>query len=101
MGFLNLRDCLIYLDDIIIFSSAFEEHLECLEAVLARLKERNLKLKASKCAFLKSEVKYLGYVVSEEGVKTDTDKLDAFRSWPVPHRRRKRGARGARPPPII
>ena len=84
MGDLNLRDCLIYLDDIIIFSSTFEEHLEHLEAVFARLKEHNLKLKASKCEFLKSEVKYLGHVVSEEGVKTDPEKLDALRSWPVP-----------------
>ena len=47
MGYLNLRDCLIYLDDIVIFSSTFQEHLEHLEAVFSRLAEHNLKLKAS------------------------------------------------------
>ena len=49
MGDMNLRDCLIYLDDVIIFSATFEEHLNRLEAVFSRLKEHNLKLKASKC----------------------------------------------------
>ena len=48
MGELNLRDCLIYLDDIIIFSSTFEEHVERLQAVFERLQENNLKLKPSK-----------------------------------------------------
>ena len=52
MSELNLRDCLIYLDDIIIFSSTVEEHLERLEAVFSRLAQHNLKLKASKCEFL-------------------------------------------------
>ena len=47
MGELNLRDCLIYLDDIIIFSSTFEEHVERLQAVFERLQENNLKLKPS------------------------------------------------------
>ena len=84
MGDLNLRDCLIYLDDIVIFSSTFQEHLEHLEAVFSRLAEHNLKLKASKCEFLKSEVTYLGHVVSEEGIQTDPEKLEAIRTWPVP-----------------
>ena len=66
MGDLNLRFCLIYLDDIIIYSSTFEEHLERLGAVLPRLKEHNLKLKATKCEFFKTKVSYLGHVVSEE-----------------------------------
>ena len=69
MGELNLRDCLIYLDDVIIFSSTFEEHLERLDAVFSRLKQHNLKLKPSKCEFLKSEVTYLGHVVSEAGIR--------------------------------
>ena len=47
MGEMNLRDCLVYLDDIIIFSSTFEEHIDRLTAVFSRLQEHNLKLKAS------------------------------------------------------
>ena len=54
MGDMNLPECMIYLDDVIIFSSSFEEHIERLKAVLSRLQEHNLKLRASKCEFLKS-----------------------------------------------
>ena len=84
MGEMNLRDCLIYLDDIIIFSSTFEEHLERLEAVFSRLQLHNLKLKASKCDFLRSRVAYLGHIVSEEGIQTDPEKTAAIENWPVP-----------------
>ena len=84
MGEINLRDCLIYLDDIIIFSDTFEAHLERLEAVFQRLHTYNLKLKASKCEFFKTEVTYLGHVVSEEGIKTDPEKIRALKDWPVP-----------------
>ena len=83
MGELNLIDCLIYLDDMIIFSSTFEEHLERLDAVFSRLKQHNLKLKPSKCEFLRSEVTYLGHVVSEEGIRTDPEKTKAVKNWPV------------------
>ena len=84
MGDLNLKECLIFLDDILIFSEFFDEHISRLEAVFSRLSEHGLKLKASKCEFFKSSVKYLGHVVSENGVETDPDKLDALTSWPEP-----------------
>ena len=81
---LNLRDCLIYLDYVIIFSTTFEEHLDRLEAVISRLKQHNLKLKPSKCDFSKAEVTYLGQVVSEEGICTDPNKLESVQKRPVP-----------------
>ena len=84
MGDMNLRDCLIYLDDIIIFSSTFEEHLERLQAVYERLQEHNLKLKPSKCELFKERVSYLGHEVSEEGIHTDPSKIEAVKSLPVP-----------------
>ena len=84
MGDMNLRDCLIYLDDIIIFSSTFDEHLGHLEAVFKRLQEHNLKLKPSKCEFLRNRVVYLGHVVSEEGIHTDPSKIEAVKTWPIP-----------------
>ncbi|MCG8049379.1 MAG: RNase H-like domain-containing protein, partial [Candidatus Thiodiazotropha endolucinida] len=84
MGDLNLRDCLIYLDDIIIFSDTFESHLDRLEAVFQRLHMYNLKLKASKCEFFKAQVTYLGHVVSESGIMTDPEKIQALKDWPVP-----------------
>lgn len=85
MGDLNLRDCLIYLDDIIIFSDTFESHLSRLEAVFQRLHEYNLKLKASKCEFFRTQVTYLGHVVSEHGIKTDPEKLKVLKDWPIPN----------------
>ena len=84
MGELNLRDCLIYLDDVIIFSSTFEKHIQSLESVFGRLKRHNLKLKASKCEFLRSSVTYLGHVVSENGIETDPEKTEAIKTWPLP-----------------
>ena len=82
MGDLNLRDCLIYLDDIIIFSSTFEEHLERLQAVFKNLEKHNLKLKPSKCEFFKESVTYLGHVVSAAGTQQRQRQSEAgpFRS---------------------
>lgn len=84
MGDLHLRECLIFLDDILVFSQSFDDHLKRLEGVFEKLEKHNLKLKPSKCEFFMSEVKYLGHIVSEEGVKTDPDKIEALKSWPVP-----------------
>ena len=84
MGDLNLRDCLIYLDDIVIFSKTFEEHVEKLQAVFQRLHEHGLKLKPSKCELFRSHVLYLGHVVSKEGIHTDPSKIEAVQNWPVP-----------------
>ena len=71
MGEMNLCDSLIYLDDVIILTTTFTEHLERLGAIFSRLKEHNLKLKASKCEFMKSCVTYLNHVVSESGIEPD------------------------------
>ena len=74
----------IYLDDIVVFSTTFEEHFEQLESVFRRLPTNNLKLKASKCEFFRREVTYLGHVVSEEVIRTDPAKLEAVSNWPEP-----------------
>ena len=59
--------CLFYLDDIIVFSSTWEEHLARLRQVFKRLRHANLKLGAEKCVFATKEVSYLGHRVTEEG----------------------------------
>ena len=84
MGDMNLRDRLVYLDDIIIFFSTFEEHIDGLTAVFSRLQEHNLKLKAPKCEFLMSQVTYLDHIVSQEGIQRDPKKTSAIQDWPVP-----------------
>ena len=75
---------LVYLDDVIVFSKTFDEHLERLEKVLTRLAQQGLKIKREKCSFLRKEVSYLGYVVSSDGVSTDPDKISVVKNWPVP-----------------
>ena len=75
---------LVYLDDVIVFSKTFDEHLERLEKVLTRLAQQGLKIKRKKCSFLRKEVSYLGYVVSSDGVSTDPDKISVVKNWPVP-----------------
>uniref|UniRef100_A0A3B3I4L9 Gypsy retrotransposon integrase-like protein 1 n=1 Tax=Oryzias latipes TaxID=8090 RepID=A0A3B3I4L9_ORYLA len=84
MGDLNLREVLVFLDDIIVFSATLEEHEERLLKVLKRLKEFGLKLSPDKCRFFQSSVRYLGHVVSERGVETDPEKVSTLKSWPVP-----------------
>ena len=74
---LTYEQCLIYLDDVIVFSSTFDEHLHRLRNVLAALREAHLQLKLSKCSFACTEVTYLGHVVSAKGVTPDPQKVAA------------------------
>ncbi|CAK1595807.1 unnamed protein product [Parnassius mnemosyne] len=76
--------CLVYLDDIITVGRTFEEHLQNLECVLTKIQSANLKLSAKKCSLFKRQVSFLGYVVSEEGIRTDPDKVAAVKEWPIP-----------------
>lgn len=80
----SFQSLLLYLDDIIIFSSSFEEHLQRLELVLTCLQKNQLKLKLSKCHFFQPEVKYLGHVVSASGVAADPEKVKAVEEWKQP-----------------
>ena len=75
---------LVYLDDILIFSKTFEEHLERLEMVLKRLREHGLKLKLEKCTFLRRRVTYLGHEVSGAGIAPDPQKIAVVKSGQFP-----------------
>eukprot|EP00731_Ephydatia_muelleri_P035934 Em0180g1a len=81
---LTYEQCLIYLDDIVVFSVTFDQHLERLKMVFHHLAEAGLKLKPSKCHFAKSEIRYLGHIVSRQGIQADPDKTSAMISFPVP-----------------
>lgn len=74
----------MYLDDIIVVGRSFHDHLQNLSVVLQRLKEANLRLKPAKCSFCKTQVSYLGHIVSRQGVATDVDKTSKVPNWPTP-----------------
>ena len=78
------KQCLIYLDDIVIFSKDFTEHMERLTNVFQALQQAGLTLKPSKCHFMQREVKYLGHIVLAAGVQPDLGKIEAVSSYPVP-----------------
>ncbi len=84
MSDLVLQIVLIYLDDLLVYSSTFHEHMVRLETVFKRLRETGLKIKIEKCHFLQPEVRFLGHQVSAQGVSTDPDKISAVQEWPVP-----------------
>ena len=81
LGDLNMNWCIVYLDDIIIFSDTKEEHLKRLEAVFQKLSAAGLKLKPSKCFFFREEIEY---VVSGKGIATNPKKVEAVTKWPTP-----------------
>lgn len=84
MGDINLKEVLVYLDDLIVFSETLEQHETRLLHVLSRLKDYGLKLSLEKCCFFQTSVRYLGHIVSQRGVETDPDKLSALKTWPSP-----------------
>jgi transposase InsO family protein len=78
------RKVLVYLDDIIIWSSSFEEHMELLEEVFSRLRDAGLKLNLKKCKLFASTIKYLGFIINESGVHADPAKIVAITNYPRP-----------------
>ena len=73
-----------YLDDIIIVTETFEEHMIMLERVLARIKESGLTINREKSVFGRSEVKYLGVLVNRDGFRPDPDKIAPVIQYPEP-----------------
>lgn len=76
--------CLVYLDDIIIYSTSLIEHVERLREVFNRLRNANFKVQLDKTEFLRKEVAYLGHVVTPQGVKPNPDKILAIKNYPIP-----------------
>jgi hypothetical protein len=86
---------MVYLNDIIIYSHTFEEHLKHLEKVLNRIRRVNFCLKAEKCYFGANKLQFLGHVVSEDGVKPDPEKVEKIRDYLVSRNMRElRGVLG-------
>ena len=81
---LTWQICLAFLDDVIVMSATFEQHLERLTQVFDRIKKANLKLHPGKCKLFQERVKFLGSIVSGDGIAPDPERVRAVETWPTP-----------------
>ena len=81
---LDTKNCLVYLDDIILFNRTEDEHIATLREVFQRIRAAGLKLKPQKCRLAKREVSFLGHMVSEQGIRPDTRNVEKVSGWPEP-----------------
>lgn len=81
-------DCLVYLDDIVIWSSTFDDHLRRLRDIFGKMRAAKVKFKKKNCSLLKQIIEFLGqYAVSEKGIQTDPDKkIKALQEWLSPNK---------------
>ena len=83
------RFVFVYLDDILVFSKNKEEHVHHGQAVLQRLLENSLFVKAEKCEFHATSVSFLGYIIGKGNISMDSDKVSAVTAWPIPDSRKQ------------
>lgn len=83
-GDVNFQSLLVYIDDILVFGSTFEETLSRLEMVLSRLSKLNLKVKPEKCQLFRTRVRYLGHIVTCDGTSPNPEKIRAVEDWKTP-----------------
>ena len=84
LGDLLEKECINYIDDILVTSNNFENHILALDKTLNRLKENGLRLNPSKCNLFATEVKFLGHTIDNKGIRYDQDKTDIIATWPEP-----------------
>ena len=80
----HLGEVIVYLDDIIVLGTDFQDIIGALRKICIRFRTHNLKFKPRKCQFFKSPVEFLGKLVSGSGIAISPDKLEAVKQWPVP-----------------
>jgi len=81
---LEYKCCFIYLDDVLVASKTFEDHLAHLREVFSRLRSSNLRLKPRKCELIRDRVPFLGHVVSARGIEPDPAKTERIVNYPMP-----------------
>ncbi|KAH6582544.1 hypothetical protein BASA61_008443 [Batrachochytrium salamandrivorans] len=80
------KHVLVYLDDIVIYSDTMDKHVKQVQSVLGVLRDNGLYCKAEKCHFYQTEIKYLGYIISSNGIRMDPSKISAVQEWPTPRK---------------
>jgi transposase InsO family protein len=81
---LNWKCCLVYIDDILVFSNSLEEHIEHLSQIFERLRKHNYSIKLSKCWFGNEETTYLGHLINQHGVQPHPNKVEAIVKFKTP-----------------
>ena len=78
------EEVIVYLGDIIVVATDFDNMISSLQKVFNRFRELNIKLKPRKCTFFKREVEFLGKLVSGDGIRIAPDKIETVKEWPIP-----------------
>lgn len=78
------KTCLVYMDDVIVFSTSLQEHIEKLSKVFDRFRKCKLKIQLDKSDFLRKEAEFLGHVVTPQGIKPNPKKIEAIYKYPIP-----------------
>lgn len=89
LGNLKGRCCLVYLDDIIVFSGSLQQHISDLKEVFKKISDAKLKLHSQKSKFLRKETEFLGHIVTDQGIKPNPDKIIAIKKFPLPRSKRE------------
>ena len=85
----SMDNVFCYLDDLLIFTKGSQTHLQVLEELFSKLERAGLTLALSKCEFGRSSLDYLGYTVSEKGIKPVNQKIEAIQKFPVPQKQKQ------------
>lgn len=75
---------LLYLDDILIATASFDEHLSILKEVFQTAKRYQLQFRLDKCFFLRTEITYLGYIINQHGIRPSTQNIESVVNYPIP-----------------
>ena len=81
---MNFKQAIVYVDDILVFSKDFQQHLQDLDGIFSALRKANLRLKPSKCNFGSPKVPYLGHMISKGGIEMEEAKLISVKEFPTP-----------------
>jgi hypothetical protein len=85
----GIKGAKCYIDDILIFTSNWQEHLRILRMVLDALRKANVRLKGKKCHFLKPEMKWVGHIIDSNGIRVDPEKTSAMKKFPAPENKKE------------
>jgi len=81
----GLNFCFVYLDDVLVASKSYEEHMDHLKIIFQKFSENSLVINSDKCVFAKSEIKFLGHRVSEQGILPDQERVQVIRNFERPN----------------